>query len=515
MQHWKAAPALACIAGLAWAGPAAAELTAAGVWGSLKGMAESYGQQITATETVEGDSLVVRDVSVTIETSPIELPEGGSQSSTASGAIAEIVFTETGDGAVRITMAPEGVLAVNSEARMNGETARSDVTMRMRQTGLEAVATGSPGDITYRFTAPEVGMTMDQMTVDGETAPAQMQMTAGGVSGMYRITGTDSRTILSDFAADSAGFDFDLSDPAAGTAVKIVATVGALTSASRSVLPPQMDGTDMARMLKAGFSSEGNIAYGPLQMTADVTEAGAPTRMAMASTGGRFDFALDSDQIVYRTAQSGTEMMVSGAQIPFPQLAMQIEEGAFGLTMPTAQGEEPGDFGLLTRLQGLTVDEALWSMIDPAGALPRDPATLVIDLSGKARMLADLFDPMAIAELQGQPPAELQSLDVNALQLSVAGADLSGAGAFSFDNSDTTPFNGMPKPTGGLSLRLTGANALLDKLVAMGLVPQDQATGFRMMLGMFAKPGEGADTLVSDIQVTEDGQILANGQRLR
>ena len=55
----------------------------------------------------------------------------------------------------------------------------------------------------------------------------------------------------------------------------------------------------------------------------------------------------------------------------------------------------------------------------------------------------------------------------------------------------------------------------MDKLVAMGLLPQDQAMGARMMLGLFARPGEGEDTLVSKIEVSGDGAISANGQRLQ
>jgi hypothetical protein len=36
-----------------------------------------------------------------------------------------------------------------------------------------------------------------------------------------------------------------------------------------------------------------------------------------------------------------------------------------------------------------------------------------------------------------------------------------------------------------------------------------------MMMGLFARPGPGEDELVSKIEVTEDGQVLANGQRIK
>ena len=36
-----------------------------------------------------------------------------------------------------------------------------------------------------------------------------------------------------------------------------------------------------------------------------------------------------------------------------------------------------------------------------------------------------------------------------------------------------------------------------------------------MMMGLMAVPGEEPDTLNSTIEFTEDGQILANGQRIK
>jgi len=73
----------------------------------------------------------------------------------------------------------------------------------------------------------------------------------------------------------------------------------------------------------------------------------------------------------------------------------------------------------------------------------------------------------------------------------------------------------MPAPTGVANLALSGANGLMDKLIQMGLLSDNDAMGARMMMGMMAVAGDGEDTLKSKIEVTDDGQILANGQRMR
>ncbi|MEY3533708.1 MAG: hypothetical protein RI979_1732, partial [Pseudomonadota bacterium] len=124
---------------------------------------------------------------------------------------------------------------------------------------------------------------------------------------------------------------------------------------------------------------------------------------------------------------------------------------------------------------------------DPTGAVPHDPATLVIDTTGTALLKADL---MASAE-GTTPVAELHSLNVNDLTARVAGAELTGTGAFTFDNTDLTTFGGMPAPTGKLELKLMGGNGLLDALVSMGMLSEDDAMGARMMIAMFANPGAG------------------------
>jgi hypothetical protein len=72
----------------------------------------------------------------------------------------------------------------------------------------------------------------------------------------------------------------------------------------------------------------------------------------------------------------------------------------------------------------------------------------------------------------------------------------------------------MPRPEGSINLRLEGANALIDKLIQMGIVQQEDAMGARMMMSMFTIP-DGDDVLTSTIEVNEQGHVLANGQRIQ
>jgi hypothetical protein len=159
------------------------------------------------------------------------------------------------------------------------------------------------------------------------------------------------------------------------------------------------------------------------------------------------------------------------------------------------------------------VSDDIWGLVDPAGTLPRDPATVIVDAKGTAKVLADIMDPAT----QGQPGSvqgEVNTLDLTQLLVKAVGAEIAATGALTFDNTDLVTFQGMPAPTGKINVDIKGVNALIDNLIAMGLVPEDQAMGARMMMGIFARPGEGPDALVSEIEFKDKG-IFANGQQLQ
>ena len=231
---------------------------------------------------------------------------------------------------------------------------------------------------------------------------------------------------------------------------------------------------------------------------------------------GRVDVAMSRDGLRYGIDYGDLALKVAGSDLPFP-IEIAMREAGIRLAMPVMASDSAQRFELGLKLGDFTMSDMIWGIFDPAGKLPRDAATLAIDTAGTLRLFVDLLDPAQMQKIDAgeAPPGEIRSIELRDLTLRALGAELTGKGAFTFDNADLTTFDGLPAPTGELDLRLVGGNALLDTLVAMGLVPEDQAMGMRMMMGLFAVPGDGEDTLTSKIEVKGNGQILANGQRLR
>jgi len=504
MRHQRSICATAMLAVMA-PGLAAADVTAADIWADMQAYAASTGQDLSA----EGESPLPNGLRLTGVTST--MMDFGKSVWT----FPEILMEEAG-GAVTITLAP--VLSFTSEMELDDESS-STMNGTLGHEGLSIEATGEPGDILYTLTADRLEMAATQ-NVDG--AGAMVMSFATGLDGMAGTArsrmGGETVAVVYDFTAEAA--DLELTSTAEEEepgSFAMQSRVADLAVTGEAQMPAQAAGVEFAELLTNGMQARGGYTMGAGK--AAFSFAGPDGAMQAESdfAGAEVSIAMAPEGISYDGAARGIALTVGGEAIPLPPVEIGIENYGFGVTMPFAASETPQDFGLLVRMAGVTVDEALWRLFDPLANIPRDPATLLVDVSGKGNWLFDIFDPEAAAavEAAGDVPGEIHALDINALRLAVGGAELEGEGAFTFDNADTETWDGLPAPDGALDLVLTGGNALLEKLEALGLVSPEQALSTRMMLAVFTRPVEGQDKMTSRIEVQPDGAVLANGTRLK
>lgn len=484
-----------------------ADVTAADVWNDWQAYMASSGYGITAQQDRSGDSLTVSDITMTMD-----IPE---EDGTVTVGLGEITFTENGDGTVTVTVPETLPMTFAVEGDDTEEvTGRFDYLT----TAFDMVASGDPDDILYAYSADEIAMEMRDLMVEGETVDlGTLRIAMADVEGSSRMQTGELRRSDQSFAAGPVTYAIDMADPE-GEEGRVVMNgqMAALALKAAVAMPTQMDGTDMAASIAAGFDADGMMTYEAGATEFRFEDDGDVVQGASSSDSVEFTVALGDDGLTYGWLTKGMNMMLAGAEIPFP-VEFAMEETGFTLTTPIMAADEPQDFALGLRMAGFTMSDAIWAIFDPEARLPRDPATIDIDTTGSARLSVNLLDPDEMEELEegSDMPGELNAVDLNGLVLRALGAELTGQGSFTFDNSDLQTFDGFPAPDGAVDLRLQGANGLLDTFIAMGYLPEDQAMGVRMMMGMFAVPGEGEDVLNSTIQVKPDGQVLANGQRLR
>lgn len=477
------------------ANPALADVTPEEVWQNWQAFYASSGSTIT-TGAVErdGDTLVITGFTASID------GDGASSETT----IAEIRLRDTGEGTVEVTMSDEATFTSASPAAEDDKAMGATGTLRMP--GLVGTVSGTPEDMAYAFTAPSMDITVEP-TEEGKPV-GKVNILLSDASSTYQLVGpADAQTLDGSFGAASAAMNIEVIDGSTNF-------VGSLNTAD---LAGKVSGNltgiedeEVSDALAKGFAIDTGLSYGALSYEFDITDESGPSRLVGGSAGGSFQMAMDATRLLLAAGGKNVEATFSGAQLPFPEVKLSYAESGFNLTMPIGKGDAPQDFSFLTKIVDLQVSDEIWAMFDPTGALPHDPATVVVDTAGKALLKSDLMSTPDDAT----PDAELHALQVKEIIARFAGAELTGTGDFTFDNTDMTTFDGMPAPTGKLDLKLVGGNTLLDKLVAMGMIGEDEAMGARMMIAMFANPGAGADELTSVLEF-KDKHFYANGQQLQ
>lgn len=511
MKHMRLSGTTAIALALAAlaADAASAAITPEEVWQVWQQMGAAQGQTLTAASTsTEGGKLIAEGVVLT----------AGDDMSKVTADLGRIEFSDRGDGTVAVVMAESYPMALDL-ADAGGEGKPVTARLTVSQPGLSVVVSGDVDAPAYSFDAPTMKITLDALEGPGaEGVTASGGLDVSGLSGRYAFATPAGlpMTLQSEFSAKSVALAMAGAEPGGANGFDLKLSAADMTGKSNGAFLDTEAMNDMNAALKAGVGFDVALAYGASSFDMKVTEETKPTGITGTMASGGFNFALDKTRLAYGGSGTGVTMSMSGGDLPVPQLDISYGEAMLDMVVPVSKADGPQDFKLLTRLVDLKLSDTIWNMLDPAGQLPHDPATLIVDTSGTATLSTDLFDEKGMEDLGPDGvPGQFDSVKLAELVLRALGAELTGSGAVTLDNTDLQTYGGMPVPTGTIDLKLVGGNALLDKLVAMGIVSQDDAMGGRMMMSMFAKMVDGQeDTMTSSIEFKDKG-VTVNGQRIQ
>jgi hypothetical protein len=496
MTSYFAAPAIVLLLG----GTAHAALTVDQVWQSWKDAGALVGLEVTAaTENSDGGTLTLNGVSVAAAGMP-------------GITISDMVMTEAGDGSVTIMPGADIGMTLSGETKGTAKLVHEGLTMTARE---------ADGGLAYDFSAAKLDVVYDTttagMSLDGSAAPDVVSSGTVGftdLAGTYSDTPGTNRTFGLDVKASALAYDTRLDDPSLEIKQTTTSSTDNVELSFDFVLPSTISlaalaaPADFGTALQEGLSVTFATKQGDSIGTMDQESTFMPMTFAIKAGGGEAAGVFNKDTFDIQSSGSGLEIDVTSAMMPAP---IKITSGpvVVGLTSPVMASEAAADYGLVMKLSQFTVSEEAWALVDPGGALKRDPADLAIDISGKTKL-----DFIAMMQAEGtgiEPPVPaIETLDITELTLKIAGAALAGTGAFTFDNS-----MGVPMPLGEANVTVTGANALIDGLIAAGLLPEEQAMGARMMMGAFMSQGANPDELTSKIEARAGGEIYVNGQRIQ
>ncbi|KJZ19300.1 hypothetical protein TW80_10975 [Loktanella sp. S4079] len=489
-----------CIAALVAGGAAQADVTAQEVWDNWKEQVTLYQQTKleVGSEETSGDTLVVSEFVVTTETDEV----------TTAYSIDEIRFTEQGNGSVAITMSESYPITFTPAGG-------AVITLEGTQSGLEVIVSGDPDEMQYAVNADSVALALKDV-VDGDvTFTGDVKVSLSDISGNYTTTTNDVVEIDYTLNIPTTDIIVDIQVPGAdgeyvtgGGKIENMDMTGAVT------MPVDFDLENPEDFMTSGISIDGGYTLSGASYIFDINADGEQMAGSVSMGESSLSTVINSDVISYDAIAENIALNATGSEVPFP-IEVSFAKYGIGFETPIAKSDEPKDFRLSFDFIDLAINDMIWGMIDPGNVLPRDPATIQLALSGSAKPLIDLMDPQQQREIKGDNlPFELNTLSLENLKVAIAGALLTGAGDFTFDATDMQSFAPMPRPEGSVALQVNGLNQLIDNLIAMGLIPEEQAMGPRMMMGMFART-TGDDQLESTLEVNGEGHVLVNGQRVK
>ena len=477
----------------------ALSLTAEELWAEWQAQAVAMGQTITAKQvTAENGVLTLRGYASQFSDDDVS----------TLGQFDQVVMTETGDGRVVVTLSD--TYAIRMSFATEPGAAPIEAVVNVIMPGMTITASGDAGARILAYDAPRI--TIEDGPITG---------------GMGLLSKIDLTIAIEDYAATVQTDGRDLADMRSIT----TSSTSAISGAFSLTPPPGEDGTLAASFAIESIAETGTVSLGNLAAIAktpdvlppgfgfqsDLRHDNASFELRFAHPSGGFEFltasqggsvqtSLSEAGLSFGSATTGSSSSFRGPDLPVGvDIAMASAE--FGFSVPLAQSDSAQPFGARLAYQDVVLNPEIWDLFDPAQAIPRNPISVIADVTGSLRVLVDLLST-APDQITGMP-GELVDLSLNELRIAVAGAELTGTGAAVFAPGPS------PRPVGSVDLQLAGSNGLLDRLKNSGLLPVEQLAMARGLLAAVTRPGAGPDTVQTTIAFTEGGGITANGVPLQ
>lgn len=233
---------------------------------------------------------------------------------------------------------------------------------------------------------------------------------------------------------------------------------------------------------------------GPGAPSLDYEVKSGPANADIAASEGRVRYTAKAAKARYALATEQPSLLPSGA--------LTVGEADFLIDIPVAKTEDAAPYSIRLGFADVALDDGVWATFDPEAKIDRTPLTLEADLSGEARVIHALG-----GDSFGEPPIDLETLDISRLSLTGLGASLEATGALTIPGDAATP-------EGEVTVEARGIFALLDRIGAAGLMPPGQIEIYKALALGYARQGDGPDHLIAEIETSRFG-LSVNGKQVR
>lgn len=491
---------------------ALADITASEVWQAWQEDAATMGMSLNGASTTETASGL--DVSAMEYTATI--PQFGEMEAPLEirADLGSMTLTDNGDGTVGLIIPDNQTIVVSFTMGEDGGAFSVDAASEGRVTTIS----GSTDEMVYTSAADKMTWELadwsftggDVSTEDLAQLVFEFSMAIEGQSSTYTVDRTNGISVSGTDNTAQLSYNMKMETPDAQVNQTDSLVQTGIQTAVSMTLPAGLDFTSPEGAINAlksglGFAVK-STAETSVQEGNQMSPLG-PVQSKINANDMAFDMTANGGLVQVIANYGATAIDVITPMIP--PVSIAADGMAVDMTAPLISDGTRARY--MVALNDFTLNDEIWGMFDPTSVLPRDAAQLTLDLSADPAWQIDVLDLAAWENVsEANLPVNPTDIRLDAFELTAAGASLTGTGAMNVDYSGFAP-----QPAGHIDLAASGLNGLMDNLVAMGLLPEDQVMGARMMMGLFAVPGEGEDTLNSRLEMNEEGHIFANGQRLK
>ena len=487
--------------------PAAANVTPDALWAEMQRLAATAGAPLTAEVEHDGDDLILNRPTLNLGTADDPL----------SLRMERLVLQANADGSVSVVVPDRFPLTLDLPPPRLA-TDPDALTFIAATPGLDIRVAGLGGEAAFRILAPSVSVSLDPTAFVGDE-DVNLTLALADLSLDHRQDlGATTSTVETALALGTLHSDGQIAlDDGEGLSFSV--DLSAITGSLFIDLDPSVLQDRMATVgerlsnLSDGQALRAALDHGPMSFAMTLTDdQPGPKDFRFAADSGLAGLRFDRTGIEAEVTLGKTSLFaaIEDPEVPFREMDLGYDELAFGASLSVLGPTDPQDYTIFSRLTGLTLSDPFWADLDPNAALPRDPISVALALSGQGE-----DKPLGPADLiAGTTPVNDLAMSLDELRLSGLGVMLTGEGALTFDNSDMVTFDGVPAPTGALTFTATGINTLLDRAVAAGLLPAEDLTGLRFGLALIAKPDANPDSLTSRIEF-RDKSLYLNGVKMR
>lgn len=485
-----------------------ADVTPQDVWQNMQDTVQPMGITLSAETSGSADMMSLSGV-----TYHLDLPFDAGSLTLDLG---QLDLKAQGDGTVQM-LYPQNATYTLTFTSTEGVSQTG--SMGATYEDADIVASGLPGDVTYDYDVARMDITLDDIVIPELIDFMSMQGFVEDYKGSFRTTVGEMVKVSGSYTMGQQEAVFTQRVTEDGVTVETEGKQSAKTMAGGAQFTMPRDGMsilNLATALRAGLSIEFDAAASDYlsEQTSSVDGQQIMSQSALTELY-EVQMGLDQNGLGISGPMRNATLDVQMVQ-PVPlQLGMEIESGAFDMLLPLLKDDQFAPYRISFDLTGFRMDDSVWALFDPSAVLPRTPADVALKARGHARSMVEWLDFLtvdaAMAKLTGMA-VEAQDLTLETLRVSAAGAEIIGNGAMTFDNSGSEPL-----PIGTANFELNGINGLIDLLIQAGLLTDQDATGARMGLAMMTVPAAdgGEDQLTTEVEMTPEGHVYVNGNRMK